>query len=764
MNKSLRIVLAMAALLTGLGTVKAQDNLDYYWVQTSGNNWNEIRNWRVLRAATETTPAEYVEATELPDATNAVFINGVTPAGPGLPTPVSIPQNAPTIVNIEVGTVGSDPLADAPFVAKSISFGGTIPNNTSLFFTVNQPLTVGTPATPGDVTVGYKVAIRTENSLTINGALTFGTTAGNSTFTVNQQTATITNAVNVAAPTIITVNRNFSAGSLSFANTAGASTFAVGRATAPAITGASATISRAVSVGSAAIITTHPNNSLSIGGTLSLTSTGARFNINGAVTLGGSLVVAVPANITGTTGSVNFASTGTENTINVTAPRPSQTPIMEYGVTFNVPVTFSRGGQWTLGTNMIVSQQVNFNNGYLIAPTYSFTRSNNNNTQVNDAKVLVFTAPAAAMPSGASGNSHVVGFVHKIGLVGEMTMPIGAGPGMYRPIIARMSATNPITARYFNASPDSNTPTTLTTTSIRPISNTNSIPQLRSVSNREYWFITSNESSGLRIDLNYNRPNVDGENPSSEQYYFMNDPWRRTLLTVAAWHRNDRAWFDLNLGGPSVVDPVAKTIRSNGSLAQTEYFTIGTRGQAPLPVKLVSFSAQQLDGQVKLKWQSAEEKNTAHFEVERSADGKNFSPLLTRKAQGNSAALVSYNAIDNNPLVGTSYYRLKMVDLDGTFEHSRMVSVSTEGGVLVRAYPNPANGREVRFLAPNGDKLVLQSVTDAFGKAVEHETTDVYAEGLYVSFYGSLPAGFYVATLVTDDDRRERVRVKFVVQ
>jgi hypothetical protein len=178
----------------------------------------------------------------------------------------------------------------------------------------------------------------------------------------------------------------------------------------------------------------------------------------------------------------------------------------------------------------------------------------------------------------------------------------------------------------------------------------------------------------------------------------------------------------------------------------------------------MSFSAQRIDGQVKLKWQSAEEKNTSHFEVERSADGKQFTQLLTKNAQGNSASLVSYNVIDNSPLSGTSYYRLKMVDLDGTFEHSKMVSVSTEVGVLVRAYPNPANGREVRFLAPNGDKLVLQSVTDAFGKAVGFEAAPVYGEGLYVNFYGSLPAGFYVATLVTDDDKRERVRVKFVVQ
>jgi hypothetical protein len=228
-------------------------------------------------------------------------------------------------------------------------------------------------------------------------------------------------------------------------------------------------------------------------------------------------------------------------------------------------------------------------------------------------------------------------------------------------------------------------------------------------------------------------------------------------LAVAGFKNNKWESMGTTLNGTN------KTITAEGAFNIVQIFTIG-RNNAPLPVRLVSFLAQQLDEQVQLKWQSAEEKNTSHFEIERSADGRNFSALLTKKAQGNSAALVSYNAVDNSPLNGTSYYRLKMVDLDGTFEYSNMVSVSSEGTVRVRAYPNPSNGREVQFQALNGDRLVLQTVMDAFGKAVGFEVAPVYGEGLYVNFYGSLPAGFYVATLVTDDDKRERVRVKFVVQ
>jgi hypothetical protein len=165
---------------------------------------------------------------------------------------------------------------------------------------------------------------------------------------------------------------------------------------------------------------------------------------------------------------------------------------------------------------------------------------------------------------------------------------------------------------------------------------------------------------------------------------------------------------------------------------------------------------------VQLKWQSSSEENTSHFEVEKSADGKNFSPVLTKKAQGNSSSLVSYNAIDNSPLGGTSYYRLKMVDLDGTFEYSKLVAVSAEATLQVRAYPNPSQGNGINLTAGDGSKLVLKSVSDLFGKAVGYQQRNA-GESLQVDFAQPLPAGFYVATLAGSDSGA-LVKVKFVVQ
>jgi hypothetical protein len=396
---------------------------------------------------------------------------------------------------------------------------------------------------------------------------------------------------------------------------------------------------------------------------------------------------------------------------------------------------------------MTIGNRVTFVNGYVEAPVYA--------TNANASRTLILTQSAAA-PVGASDNSHVIGYVQKLQLNGVIEMPVGAGivndVKLFRPVIATASAANNVTAKYFNANPKADLDANIPANS-----------GLTDISDREYWFITSNSSNGLRISLSYNRPNFPTsiESPSSSQYYFMDDPRRRNMLTVAGW-RSGAGWSNRNGNDPPQINAETRIITGTGSLSNNEFFTIASRGVAPLPVKLVSFSAQYVDGQVQLKWQSAEEKNTSHFEIEKSADGKLFSALLTKKAQGNSAALVSYNALDNSPLNGTSYYRLKMVDLDGTFEYSKMVAVSAESELLVRAYPNPCQGNNIHFVAGNGSKLVLKSVSDLFGKQMGYRAANA-PEGLQVSFPQSLPAGFYVATLAGVDNG-QLVKVKFIVQ
>ncbi|MDP4284912.1 MAG: T9SS type A sorting domain-containing protein [Bacteroidota bacterium] len=111
----------------------------------------------------------------------------------------------------------------------------------------------------------------------------------------------------------------------------------------------------------------------------------------------------------------------------------------------------------------------------------------------------------------------------------------------------------------------------------------------------------------------------------------------------------------------------------------------------PTPVKLLNFSAQQENKSIRLQWQTAQENNSKSFEIEHSMNTTNWNTLATQPAAGNSAVVSSYSFNDASPTYGKNYYRLKQVDIDGSFTYSNVVSAEWSGtsGTLVEVYPNP---------------------------------------------------------------------------
>ncbi len=120
--------------------------------------------------------------------------------------------------------------------------------------------------------------------------------------------------------------------------------------------------------------------------------------------------------------------------------------------------------------------------------------------------------------------------------------------------------------------------------------------------------------------------------------------------------------------------------------------------RAPLPVELVSFTTQALNGTGELRWETASEKDNAYFGVESSADGRTFTPLGTVAGQGTSAQRHSYTWSDGrlaryaSPVV---YYRLREVATNNTVTYSPVQLVKLvpcAAPVQVQAYPNPFQG------------------------------------------------------------------------
>ncbi len=114
-----------------------------------------------------------------------------------------------------------------------------------------------------------------------------------------------------------------------------------------------------------------------------------------------------------------------------------------------------------------------------------------------------------------------------------------------------------------------------------------------------------------------------------------------------------------------------------------------------LPVEFLSFTGEERDCTTHLNWQTATETNSHFFVIERSANGINYAEIGRLAAAGNSQDLVNYDFIDNNPNI-QNYYRLKQVDLDGTYEYSEVIKVNTtcfDGSVsdILDVYPNPVS-------------------------------------------------------------------------
>lgn len=142
------------------------------------------------------------------------------------------------------------------------------------------------------------------------------------------------------------------------------------------------------------------------------------------------------------------------------------------------------------------------------------------------------------------------------------------------------------------------------------------------------------------------------------------------------------------------LDTVAKTFKVFG-LFEFGDFT-GTDELNPLPITLTRFDARPMGKDAELNWSTGSEINSSHFIVERSIDNINYSAIGRVRSNGNSSRTINYQFVDQNVTQNTGattvYYRLRAVDLDGSYSISPIRRVSflqdlAKGAAV--AYPNP---------------------------------------------------------------------------
>lgn len=162
-----------------------------------------------------------------------------------------------------------------------------------------------------------------------------------------------------------------------------------------------------------------------------------------------------------------------------------------------------------------------------------------------------------------------------------------------------------------------------------------------------------------------------------------------------------------------------------------------------LPIELLTFTATPLEREVQLDWETASEKDADYFILERSKDAFNWEEIAEVDAVGNSTSLNAYGWLDQSPLSGISYYRLKLVDINQTFDYSQIEVVNRINPDEVLLYPNPAkqlttlkaefdSASEIQLLSVTGAVVLVKSAP--MGGSITFDVSSLESGCYYFSF------------------------------
>jgi hypothetical protein len=177
-----------------------------------------------------------------------------------------------------------------------------------------------------------------------------------------------------------------------------------------------------------------------------------------------------------------------------------------------------------------------------------------------------------------------------------------------------------------------------------------------------------------------------------------------------------------------------------------------------LPVHFLDFTARNVNNTIRLEWSTAQEFNSSFFEIQKNVHSNpvDFIASGIVSAAGESNSLREYTYIDDSPVAGTVYYRIRQVDRDGRSMFSKTVSVKYQPAGLIRKVLNPV--REHLFIQLTsfiaGDNNVWR-LYDMNGKMIHAERFS--SQTIYAAI-PAIPSAIYVLE-VRMNNRVERVKI-----
>ena len=226
-----------------------------------------------------------------------------------------------------------------------------------------------------------------------------------------------------------------------------------------------------------------------------------------------------------------------------------------------------------------------------------------------------------------------------------------------------------------------------------------------------------------------------------------------SLQYVAKWNGN--SWQELGGTNSStfndyiyiITTDAGANVYASGQFTngKVKYY-VAKYTNIPTPVTLSSFTAQTTKtNTLTTTWQTATELNTANFIIQHSTNGCSFSDIGTVKAIGSGKN--GYSFIDNTPANGVNYYRLQIVDKDGSSSFSKVVCVAFGDKQSFSIIPNPAKDFATISFSKSIDKASI-AVYDITGKAVITKSLNASTNSYKLNTQ-SLKSGLYVIKVNT---------------
>jgi hypothetical protein len=390
-------------------------------------------------------------------------------------------------------------------------------------------------------------------------------------------------------------------------------------------------------------------------------------------------------------------------------------------------------GQLTLGTPLMLVGGAN-------ALTLTNGLINTTSTNLLTLNATSTVTGGDSFVSGGSNASHVNGPMAKVTTAtSNFTFPVGNVGALGQIGITPTATTQTThTARYFRQNP-------ITTISDQVT------PPLKHISGLEYWTMDRSSGSGGRVTLHWTSYSDVAATTGFWQELrvarYTGSVTGITPLGINTWENQGPG---TSMGTNLVVSPGASYnsgyVTSDVVTGFGPFTLSSTIPNNPLPIELVSLKATPTpESKINLSWITASERNTSHFLVQHSTNGKVFRTIGKLQASGESTAASSYQFVHINP-AGFNYYRLSSVDQDASSRLSSIVTAQLQAGQLPPPllYPNPGDGKQL-FVKTAYQQSVSVSISSIVGVEVFRQL--VLPQQGVLSLRPNLSEGTYLVSL-----------------